>query len=439
MANETAIEKSRHYFRNCKAAFRLLQGALLSKQYEVSDEQLSRLEKKFIELENEFEKTSPRTYNAGDPTLNDVQQFFLTVNKANLIPQAQLNAIPKLLPFGKKVLVIDDQYKKSGWKEVFELIFGNGNVEGVTDYQQALSFVKTNHSNLLMIFNDLNLPYERITSAKKVGKEGFSLMREISHFIQRIPLVAFTAYDSAVIAKKAFEDGAWDYFAKEPAGEETKQYKDSIDYYTEFIEIANDFIKYDTEYNGYWSSIQSLEQQLQTNVPDDFRKIVIGNLRMAYKYLIMDYAIRFNPRFLEIDKYEEVIFQSAKALETFLSYLFNFYKQLPPQVIKKGVVHYPSPTLGGKLGVIENNLSVFKLTQNWLDRAEKVADARNKNSHQDYFLYGKWDTTTRKFIPEVKPRFITKHLQTTEQDAFEVFKESIALISEAHQLATNTP
>lgn len=439
MANNTTVEKSRHYFRSCKAAFRLLQGALLSGHYEVSDEHLGFLERRFIELENEFEKSHPRKYNPGDPTLNDVQLFFLTVKKSNPLPASQLQSIPKLLPFGKKVLVIDDQFHKTGWKQVFEVIFGKGNVVGVTEYQEALAYVKANHNNLLMIYNDLNLPYEKITSPKKVGKEGFSLMREISHFIQRIPLVAFTAYDSAVIAKKAFEDGAWDYFAKEPAGEETTQYKDSVDYYTEFIEIANDFIKYDTEYNGYWSSISALERQLMASVPDDFRELVINNLRMAYKYLIMDYAIRFNPRFLEIDKYEEVIFQSTKALESFISYLFNFYKVLPPQVTRRGEIHYPSPTLGGKLGVIETNISVFRLNQDWLDRAEAVADARNKNSHQDYFLYGKRDMRTRKFVYDPKPRFITKYAKTSEADAFEVFKEAIALISEAHTASTNTP
>ena len=98
MSDLKTIEDSRHYFRNCKAAFRLLQGALLSGKYNVSDDELKVLEQKFVHLENEYEKANEiiNYYCANEDeesrsycNLNSNYQKYISICRSNIF-QKQL-------------------------------------------------------------------------------------------------------------------------------------------------------------------------------------------------------------------------------------------------------------------------------------------------------------------------------------------------------------
>lgn len=374
MRDET-VKKSAHFFNNCRAAFRLMQGALLSGHFNVPDSKKKILEERMVTLET-------GTYSSSDPELNDVQTFFLNLSNLTVTSKPKIKGQKAVELKNQKIIIFDDQYESCGWKEVFELIFPAKNIIAIKSFQEAANEIKFAKikSSVVAIFVDINLDTTKDKNNKSDGKEGFQLIKEISHSYPQIPIVAFSAYESAILAKKAFEDGAWDYFAKEPKTEEVKEYRDALDYYLEFLRIIQKYQVYNENYIQYWSMIDSLEKKMTSNIPADFKDNILKNLRTGYMFLCMEDSIRFIPSLWNLNKSEMVITQSSKALDTFCAYLIN-HLNLPLGTTNK-------PTLGTKIGIMENNAQKQE-SLNWLKRASKLNTDRNNTIHETEYSRSK--------------------------------------------------
>lgn len=378
MADQKTIEDSRHYFRNCKAAFRLLQGALLSGHYKISESRKSELESKMVTLEK-------GVYNSSDASLNDVQSFFLGLDELIASNKSKAMGISPVKLEHQKIIVIDDEYETCGWKEVFELIFPSESIIPIKDFKTAEQRINHIKSSVIAVIVDINMGNKKESSIESDGKEGFQLIKSLSENYPQIPIIAFSAYESAIIAKKAFEDGAWDYFAKEPKTEEVKEYRNSLDYYFEFIGNVQKYQQYNKNYIQYWNMIDGLEEQMNLKLPADFGNNILKNLRSAYMYLCMEEMIRFTPSIWDVNKTEMVISQAAKAMETLCAHLINHYN-LPALTEDK-------PTFGRKIRLMEDNISQTKIIQSWIVRISKLNRDRNTSIHETEYIYSK-----KKFI-----------------------------------------
>src|ERR1700722_20743103 len=137
MEENPIVENARHYFNNCKAAFRLLQGAILSGHIVLSEKERDEFEEQFVKLEK-------GSYDINDQSLFAVQEFFSRRKKLVEKNREAAKTISKLNIGKRKVLVVDDQYDTTGWREIFQKIFGKDNVIGFKGIREFNAYIVDN-------------------------------------------------------------------------------------------------------------------------------------------------------------------------------------------------------------------------------------------------------------------------------------------------------
>lgn len=360
---------ARHQFDNCKAAFRLLQGALLSGNYFTTVEERKLLWDRFFEIETKHNINQ-----------KEVVNFFMSLKQPQT-NEEKLKVLGTKLKFeDKQIIVIDDQYHTAGWKEVFEFIFPEIKINDYT----SINSLKANLTNpgivdlnsIMVIIVDLNFQ-----EAENKNAKGIKLISELSKNYPAIPIIAFSAYDSASIVKQSFEAGAWDYFAKEPDKTDSTNSSDALSYYSLFMNIIDKCFHYHKNYYELFHKIHEIELSVKSNPNKVLAKAALENLWMGYKYLVMEEVIRFRPEFFNESRHEEVIFQSAKGYETFMFLVFQS-KKIEPRV--GGIFKYKI-AFGDIAAIARVNSKKLGLDKDWLKKADSLPKLRNKTTHQSSY------------------------------------------------------
>lgn len=367
-ANKEQI--ARHQFDNCKAAFRLLQGALLSGDYPTTVDERKKLWDRFIEIESKHNINQ-----------KEVVAFFMGLK----LPQTnaeKLKAIGTKLKFeDKQIIVIDDQYSTAGWKEVFELIFGEKIVKGFNSIEEfTIDFKNTsgvNKKSIFSVFIDINF-----STGEEHGKQGIAVIQKLSKDFPQIPLIAFSAYDSSVWVKRAFGNGVWDYFSKEPDEKQSNEYRSASEYYSNFIKIIDRFYEYHDTFSNTYFKLNTFQYLLGNYSQNKaYKSYTFEAIWMAYRYLILDYVIRFAPDFFKESKEDEIVFQMTKAFESFLVCVLDKNKILPAYKTAnaKGYANYGM----GDLVKALTNVPAFKNeSDNWFWELDEIVGKRNRKMHK---------------------------------------------------------
>lgn len=361
---------ARHQFDNCKAAFRLLQGALLSGNYFTTVEERKLLWDRFFEIET--------NHNINQ---KEVVNFFMSLKQPQT-NEEKLKALGTKLKFeDKQIIVIDDQYHTAGWKEVFELIFGSKSIKGFDSIEAFnLDFKNTSgkmKQAIFAVFIDINF-----SSGEEHGKQGIQVIDKLSKDFPQIPLIAFTAYDSSVWVKRAFNYGVWDYFSKDPNGKQSSEYRNAKDYYNNFLKIIDKFLEYHKDFSDTYSKIGKFQEMLGSYTQRHaYKSHTMESLRMAYRFLILDYVIRFVPDFFQESKEDEIVFQMTKAFESFLVSILDKNKKLPihKEADARGYANYG---MGDLVKALKNIPALKKEPENWYRELTDIVGKRNRKMHR---------------------------------------------------------
>lgn len=385
MSNKTAAElmlekisrDTVHKLKGKRAAFRLLQGALILGHVSLNDE----LKQSIIKLANED----------GYTQTSNVNEFLELLNEgsAGIKGIREKYRIKSLDQKGGGILVIDDEYAKAGWKDVLIAILPNMEIKGLESKNQINKYLK-NKNDWTCIFVDLKFPNDE--------NEGLSIIQSISKGYPYLPIIAFTATDSVDYAKKAFDNGAWYYFTKEPSEGE---FRFAVDYYIKFHEIISTLISYYNEFTlPLWTKIKILEEGYSAHNNEfgaGHRKVLVESIKRAYKRLIGNKVGEHTIKFLEMDSQAESVQASANALEVRLDMLMNKHqihidkkldmilKGNQPKIIETEVIE-KLLSLGKKISSLENSKK-FTLKNNWFKKASFVIKLRNKVAHSSYLHF----------------------------------------------------
>lgn len=362
----------RHQLKSCQAAFRLLEGAVLTGiveaiaankivpdivKYEQNLLNKNGFAKEFFEL-------------AGKPLFKDEVN-----NKYKKLKEK----FPRIAD--KKILAIDDQYAETGWKQVFTLLFGKDSIIGQNSSKTALTYLQEHSVNILFILLDLRLP--------KTEEQGIELLKEINKYYPQIPVVVFSLSDSIIYARQVFKLGAWDFFPKEPLDSE---HRNPIDYFITFYEIITSIWTYNKNYvEPFWEKIIDLEKDLEkydNQQGSGLAQTTIRELKKAYKHFVFDEMNNFTASFLEMNQFDEVIYCCSKSFESYLK-LFTKSVGIDKEIQHKSKGGKPSFEKGEKgirglgelINAMKNKNSILNLSNAWFNNAYEINDKRNRYIH----------------------------------------------------------
>lgn len=361
---------ARHQFDNCKAAFRLLQGALLSGDYPTTVEQRKKLWDRFFEIETKHNINQKQ-----------VVDFFMSLKQAQT-NEEKLKAFATKLKFeDKQIIIIDDQFHTAGWKEVFELIFGEDSVKGYSTVEEFTTGFKNTSGekkkSIFSIFIDINF-----SSSEEHGRQGIEVISSLSKRFPQIPLVAFSAYDSSVWVKRAFSNGVWDYFSKEPDEKQSNEYRSATEYYNNFIKITDRFYEYHNIFSNTYSKLSTFQNLLGSYTERKaYKSHAFESMWMAYRFLILDYVIRFAPNFFKESKEDEIVFQMTKAFESFLVSVLDKNKVLPVSkgADARGFANYG---LGDLVKALKGIPTFSTEPDSWFRNLTDIVGKRNRKMHR---------------------------------------------------------
>jgi len=393
---------SRHQLQSCKAAFRLLEGAVLTGLVEA--ESANEIVPKIVKYEekllnkNGFAKEFFEL--AAKPLFKDA------VNKKYKEIKERFPRID-----GKKILVIDDRYTETGWKQVLNLLFGDNVIVGQNNKKSALNYLGEKSDIVLMIMLDLRLPDKE--------EQGIELLKQINKDYPQIPVVIFSTTDSIIYARQVFKLGAWDYFPKEPADTESHN---PVDYFLSFSEIIKNIWGYHKKYiEPLWEKIISLEKDLQkfnNQQGSGLAQLTTRELKKAYKHFVFEQMNIFTPSFLEMNVYDEVIYCCSKAFESYLRLgveLLGLDKER--KFLNKNnepSIEEVEKVLRGLKEIIEsfeNNKTDIRLSENWFKNAYKINKLRNRYIH-GYLIGSNYKSSKMKPADkEVAQQFFENTLQ----------------------------
>ena len=375
------IEKARtysHQLQSCRAAFRFLEGAVLTGLID------PRSANKIVPLMVKYEQNLNNRNNFANDffELADKPLFKESVNKKY---KYLLQSFPKKI--NKRVLVIDDKYSETGWKQVFTLLFGNDMVIGQNNSKSALNYLQNNSNKILCILLDLKLP--------DTEDQGIALLKKINKDYPQIPIIIFSISDSIIYARQVFKLGAWDFFPKEP---KDTVHRNPVDYFINFFEILKRIWDYDKNYvEPYWQKINDLENYLRkynSQQGSGLSQLALRELKKAYKHFIFNEMSIFTPSFLEMNQYDEVIYCCSKAFESYLRLYAvetglnkerRFIIKINDDLVKldeeERDILKTIRGLKDLIKAIEINNNKFKLAHEWFVDANMIVKKRNRFMH----------------------------------------------------------
>lgn len=290
--------KARHAFKGCVSAARILFGA-----YSAGDIDSSTLR----EAAEALKKAERENY--GRDAYIDIKDY-ISLSEPHQKTLKGENSLSNCLR-KRKLLFIDDEYKKVGWNVVFDALCGSGKVLYADTIGKGWSIIDAHSFDIAAILLDMRLP--------SVPEEGLGFLKEIKNRFLDLPVIMFTAEDSSKHVKKCFQYGAFDYFVKEFEGGD----RDSLDYYLKLKEVLIEAFSQEA-WREICGKIFSLEDKLKKHGPPYYQEPIYC-LKKAYFFLTTDTESWTANTLLSrygLTPYGEVIVQCALAMELIINELF---------------------------------------------------------------------------------------------------------------------
>ena len=408
------LEKARiynHQLQSCRAAFRFLEGAVLTGivEAEAANEIVPGMIMYEQNLLNKTEFAKDFFDLAGKPLFRE------TLNK-------KYKKLKQKFPLikNKKILVVDDKYTETGWKQVLGLLFGKDVMVEQNNSKSAINYLYENSKNVLCILLDLKLP--------KSEEQGIELLKLINKDYPQIPVIIFSTSDSIIYARQVFKLGAWDYFPKEPGDTE---HRNPVDYFITFFDLIINVWDYERNYViPFWKKIIDLEELLrhfENQQGSGLSQLTIRELKKAYKHFVFEKMNNFTPSFLEMNLYDEVIYCCSKSFESYLKLyivssgitkeektIINCYNSKAEASKQKKDVLKDSRGLKSLMDILKNNNDTLKISQSWFNISDDLIFMRNK------FIHGSATESSYK-SNKIKP--------ANEEAAKQFFEKTLELIS----------
>lgn len=235
----------RHGLANCRAASRILNGAILSGDYDLRKEHIAkRLRNLYSNLINNSERIGKEQKKAkiakAMTLIEDVRGRQLW---EGFTRGPELTAREKGL---KRILIIDDE--KDMWEPVWLFVFGKKKSVTVADGCEAVEKISKEKFDIVLL--DVNLEDQK--------ENGIEILQRIKHEQFDLPVIMMTAYDNAELTKMCFRFGAYSYFVKE-----LRDDKDSVKYYQYIKELVSSVPFYDDPARKIWRKFVELEPNIE--------------------------------------------------------------------------------------------------------------------------------------------------------------------------------
>lgn len=347
---------ARHEFKGCVAAARILFGSYSSG--DIDSKTLSDAADNLIKVvRNNFGYASNIDI---EEYIRNSTSYQETLKKENSLANSLGN---------RKLLFIDDEYKKVGWDIVLDAICGSGKVLYSDTIDKGRSLIAEDAPNFAAVLLDMKLP--------STPEEGLVFLKELKKIYIDLPVIMFTAEDNSRLVKKCFQYGALDYFVKEFKDND----KDSLAYYLKLKEILIDALSQE-DWRTVWSKICALENNLKQQGPPFYNEAV-DYLKKAYFFLTTDsesWSATMLLSSYNLTPYGEVILQCALALEMIIGKLYNNCKN--ERELKAAAVPrtFEEETLGQKIGKL-NKIRV--ISDDMANRLTAVNKLRTKSVHSE--------------------------------------------------------
>lgn len=295
----------RHVLGNAMAAVRILNGAILSGDYDIRDEkhknQAVQAYHTLIDNSNATDKDKKKK-NA-DELINSAKNKLKSDNH----PPSQQIWHDNI----KKILVVDDQ--RGIWEPVWKFLLKEEKIDFVEDGDEALQQIEKNGDEYDCVVLDVWLGKDK--------QNGLEVLQHIKQKQYALPVIMMTAYDDAKLTSYCYKYGATSYFCKE---REDKTDRDSVNYYRKLRELIKHATScYNYEIRGLWKQFLKVESGIFGICQE-----AADDLRRAFFFLTLDQE-EFRAKKFLINKYfphpqyVEVIYYAYECLEKMLTQKFE--------------------------------------------------------------------------------------------------------------------
>lgn len=154
---------------------------------------------------------------------------------------------------GRRVLLLDDEAERSGWKAVFAEVFGPGFV-AVPTVGAALAALEKQVFDLTLV--DIRL----IDPNSATALDGVSVIQHIRRRYLDLPVIAFSGSDESDTTQRALRAGADWYFAKSL---ESPLDRDSEDYFRKLHSLVSGCPTNNAPMRVFWRRFSALEESLR--------------------------------------------------------------------------------------------------------------------------------------------------------------------------------
>ena len=271
----------RHKLAGVTAAVRILNGALRSGDYDVSDRDVrGRLDQAFTALLGacagvEFDGLKAEINEliiAAQAGAQAVEERPEKTRKAQAT-EGKTQQKKELLP-GRQLLIVDDE--KAVWEPVWKFLLNTDTVSFAITSEEALNKVKSSSSTYDAVILDLDL-------GKASPMNGIKVLQYIKHAHLDLPVVVATATHHAEFAKRCMRLGASGYFLKELVETE----KDSIQYYETLRKVVTAQLRALSPERKIWRQYIKLEGKVD-NLDRSRGTSIAACFKKAYYLLTME-------------------------------------------------------------------------------------------------------------------------------------------------------
>ena len=274
---ETQDKDQRHRMGNLMAASRILNGTLMSGDYDLLDPQIEdramEVYRKLISVGKDLNGNPWTVKEKKDREKDAIKTVTEAKNKLDSDKKVSSGWYLNI----KNILIIDDEHEI--WEPVWQFLFGEDKITFTTSLSHIdneKSRDKTGSVNAYdLVILDINLGEGQ--------SNGINILQAIKRRQFDLPIIMTTACDNAELAKLCLKMGAHGYFLKELKEEE----RDSVKYYIKLKELIQNIIPYKSEERHIWREFVAIEDRI--NDTDKKCGTQIGHFfRKAYYFLIMD-------------------------------------------------------------------------------------------------------------------------------------------------------
>lgn len=258
-------EDLRHVLGNAMAAGRILNGAILSGDYNILDEkQTSHFMQSYHIL---IDKSNTTDKNQKKEMANELINSAKNKLKSDNCSPSQQTWHDNI----KKILVVDDQ--RGIWEPVWKFLLKEEKIDFVEDGDEAVEQIKKNGDEYDCVVLDVWLGRNK--------ENGLEVLQCIKQNQYALPVIMMTAYDDATLTYDCYKYGATSYFCKE---REDSKNRDSVEYYKKLRKLIKHATScYNYEIRRLWKQFLKVECGISKICPE-----AADDLRRAYFFLTLD-------------------------------------------------------------------------------------------------------------------------------------------------------